>query len=54
MKFGARKPSLKKRVSARTTGKVKRAVKKAANPLYEKKRNGNDKQPQEISLQFSV
>lgn len=34
MKFGARKPSFKKRVSARTTGNLKRSIKKAANPLY--------------------
>ena len=29
MKFGMRKPSLKRSIKARTTGKAKRAVKKA-------------------------
>ena len=37
MKFGFRKPSLKKSFKARTTGKIKRKVKKAVNPLYGKK-----------------
>lgn len=37
MKYGFRKPSVKKSVKARTTGKVKRAVKKSVNPLYGKK-----------------
>ena len=36
MKFGVRTPSLKKSVKARTTGKVKRAVKKETTPLYGK------------------
>lgn len=36
MKIGFRIPSLKKRVKARTTGKIKRKVKKAVNPLYGK------------------
>lgn len=35
-----RKPSLKKSISARTTGKLKRSVKKATNPLYGKKGMG--------------
>ena len=30
-------PSLKKSIKARTTGKIKRSVKRAANPLYGKK-----------------
>ena len=34
MKIGMRKVSLKKSVKARTTGKVKRQVKGAVNPLY--------------------
>lgn len=38
MKFGIRKPSIKKSISARTKGKAKRAVKKAVVPEYEKKR----------------
>lgn len=36
MKFGMRTPSLKKSISARTTGKLKRSVKGAINPLYGK------------------
>ena len=39
MKLGMRKPSLKKSLKARTTGKAKRAVKKSINPTYGKKRN---------------
>lgn len=40
MKIGIRKPSLKKSIKARTTGKIKRKVKKAVNPLYGKKGAG--------------
>ena len=40
MKVGLRKPSIKKSVKARTTGKLKRSVKKAVNPLYGKKGMG--------------
>lgn len=40
MKFGVRKPSLKKSIKARTTGRVKRAVKSSVNPLYGKKGMG--------------
>lgn len=40
MKFGMRKPSVKKSIKARTTGKLKRQVKKAVNPLYGKKGMG--------------
>ncbi|MFZ7175814.1 hypothetical protein [Streptococcus hyovaginalis] len=40
MKIGYRKPSLKKSIKARTTGKVKRQVKSAVNPLYGKKGMG--------------
>ena len=35
-----RKPSLKKSISARTTGRAKRAVKKAVIPGYGKKGTG--------------
>ena len=45
MKIGMRKPSLKKSIRARTTGKVKRKAKKAANPLYGKKGVGFIKNP---------
>ncbi len=37
MKFGIRKPSLKRSIKARTTGRAKRAVKKALIPGYGKK-----------------
>ncbi len=40
MKFGMRKPSLKKMLKARTTGRAKRAVKRTFNPLYGKKGMG--------------
>ncbi|MGN9161866.1 hypothetical protein [Clostridium sulfidigenes] len=40
MKVGMRKPSIKKSIKARTTGKAKRAVKGAVNPLYGKKGMG--------------
>lgn len=40
MKMGIRKPSIKKSVSARTTGKIKRTIKKTTNPLYGKKGMG--------------
>lgn len=45
MKFGMRKPSLKKSISARTTGRAKRAVKKAVIPGYGKKGTGLVKNP---------
>ena len=37
MKFGLRTPSLKRSLKARTTGRAKRAVKKALIPGYGKK-----------------
>ena len=40
MKFGFRTPSLKKSLSARTTGQANRKLKKAVNPLYGKKGMG--------------
>lgn len=40
VKIGPRKPSVKKRISARTTGKAKRMVKSSVNPLYGKKGMG--------------
>jgi len=45
MKLGARKPSIKKSISARTTGKMKRTVKKAVIPTYGKKGSGFIKNP---------
>jgi hypothetical protein len=40
MKIGIRKPSVRKSISARTTGRAKRAVKRAAIPGYGKKGMG--------------
>ena len=40
MKFGMRKPSLKKSIRARTTGKMKRKIKRSINPYYGKKGMG--------------
>lgn len=40
MKIGIRKPSLKKSLKAKTTGRAKRAMKSAVNPLYGKKGMG--------------
>lgn len=40
MKIGMRKPSIKKSISARTTGKAKRAIKRSVNPIYGKKGMG--------------
>lgn len=51
MKFGFRKPSIKKSIKARTTGKIKRKMKKAFNPFYGKKRNGIHKKSQKGNLQ---
>ncbi|MDY4511742.1 hypothetical protein [Streptococcus hyovaginalis] len=40
MKVGPRTPNLKKRVTSRTTGRAKRAVKSSVNPFYGKKGAG--------------
>lgn len=45
MKFGLRTPSFKKSFRARTTGKLKRRMKKAINPFYGKKGMGYIKNP---------
>lgn len=45
MKFGFRTPSLKKTLKARTTGRAKRAIKKALIPGYGKKGMGWIKNP---------
>ena len=45
MKIGLRTPSLKKSFKARTTGKLKRKIKKATNPFYGKKGMGYIKNP---------
>ncbi len=49
MKFGIRTPSLKKSLKARTTGKVKRQVKKALIPGYGKKGMGWIKNPKKAA-----
>ena len=46
MKIGMRKPSIKKSIKARTTGKAKRAIKKAVVPGYGKKGTGIIKDPE--------
>lgn len=40
MKFGIRTPSLKKSISARTTGRAKRSIKKALIPEYGRAEDG--------------
>lgn len=45
MKFGMRTPSLKRSISARTTGQLKRSVKRAVIPGYGKKGMGWIKNP---------
>lgn len=40
MKVGIRKPNIKSRIKARTTGKIKRKIKGSINPLYGKKGMG--------------
>lgn len=45
MKLGYRKPSIKKSISARTTGKINRTVKKITTPGYGKKGVGYIKDP---------
>ena len=49
MKFGMRKPSIKKSISARTKGKAKRTVKKAVIPGYGKKGTGWIKDPKKAA-----
>lgn len=49
MKFGMRKPSLKRSLKARTTGRAKRAVKKALIPGYGKKGMGWLKSPKKAA-----
>ena len=45
MKFGMRKPSIMKSIKARTTGKLKRKIKRAINPFYGKRGMGFIKNP---------
>lgn len=45
MKYGIRKPSMNKRISARTKGRATRAIKKATIPGYGQKGTGWIKDP---------
>ena len=49
MKFGMRKPSIKRSIKARTIGKAKRKVKKAIIPGYGKKGMGWVKNPKKAA-----
>lgn len=49
MKFGMRKPSLKRSLKAAITGKAKRAVKKAVIPSYGQKGAGWIKDPKKAA-----
>ena len=49
MKIGMRKPSLKSSLKARTTGRAKRAVKRAIIPGYGKKGMGWIKNPRKAA-----
>lgn len=49
MKYGVRKPSLKRSLKARTTGKAKRSIKKAVIPGYGKKGMGWVKNPKKAA-----
>ena len=49
MKIGMRKPSLKKSIKARTTGKLKREIKKSLIPGYGKKGSGWIKYPKKAA-----
>lgn len=49
MKVGFRKPSIKKSIKARTTGKVKRKIKSSIDPTYGKKGMGWVKNPKKVA-----
>ena len=49
MKIGPRKPSLKRSLKARTTGKLKRKVKSSINPFYGKKGIGWVRNPKKAA-----
>jgi len=46
MRIGMRKPSVKRMIKARTTGRAKRAVKKAVIPGYGRRGRGGVRDPQ--------
>ena len=54
MKFGMRKPSIMKSIKARTTGKLKRKIKRAINPFYGKRGNGLYKKPETSSKKLDL
>lgn len=49
MKFGIRKPSVKRSISARTTGRAKRTFKRLTNPFYGKKGMGWIRNPKKAA-----
>lgn len=49
MKIGMRKPSIKRSIKARTTGKAKRRLKSAIDPTYGKKGVGWVKNPKKAA-----
>ena len=49
MKFGMRKPSIKRSLKASTTGRAKRAIKKAVVPGYDAKGMGWVKDPKKAA-----
>ncbi|AKV55551.1 phage protein [Bifidobacterium actinocoloniiforme DSM 22766] len=49
MRFGMRKPGVKRSISARTTGRLKRQMKKAIIPGYGKKGMGWVKNPRKAA-----
>ena len=49
MKLGIRKPSVKRMFKARTTGRAKRAVKKALIPGYGRKGMGWARSPRRVA-----
>lgn len=49
MKFGIRNPSLRRSISARTSGRLKRSVKRAIIPGYGKKGMGWIKNPKKAA-----
>ena len=54
MKFGVRTPSLKKSISARTTGRAKRSIKRALIPGYGKKGRGWITNPKKATYKKSI
>lgn len=53
MRFGLRKPSLKRSLKAMTTGRVKRAAKRAINPTYGKRGIGLIRNPKKSAYNYA-